>query len=1802
MTEKRKFDKEFNAKLKSLKSSNPGEYWKIINQGKKSSKIGDIPPSILWVCEDIPELKRAMEVNILQDYDTRSFDSMKLLTDKYNRAIESILQLEKGTSLPAARLNKRPSRGMLKHIISQTYEHAVADPDTLNQYEPFSPEVYGETSYELICQMIDQIHITEDDSFVDLGSGVGQVVLQMAAATPCRTCVGIEKADNPCGYAKQMDIHFQKWMSWYGKKFGEYKLMKGDFLSKENREIITSSTIVFVNNFAFGPTVDHMLKEVFADLKDGAKIVSSKSFCPLNFRITDRNLSDIGTIMHVSEMSPLKGSVSWTGKPVSYYLHIIDRTKLERYFQKLKNPKLRSKKNGENLQVEDEETPNARRVRRDLNKSSLNSSETSSTNSSDQNKDDEGVMGPTTRRAWNDCSSQSNPRCSGSNSSAKTTPKGSSCRSSADENDENINNGAAAPRTNNNRRRNTQRRAAASKPSIVDEPDPPPMAARGQRRAAITSRRGGLTAAALAGKQPRAPRGSKKPIKINGLDLLHTQTLLSCATEDSSGGVALGTVDQKLSSISSSTDGVLKHEELPIPPARDTPYALEVLLDMLRQQFLNMLDNFKKPDYADFVNKQIDEEKEKNKSLKSRAAQLERQIKVLIDDSVALLRARISELGMSAANPEDLLNRAKEIVWRHKELQANVSTLQQAVSSAEQEQDRLVRLRQHEIINKYRRNGQVNGQSLDASNLTQEFILREISQTLSQRKKLHSQVSRLETEVTSLEYTNPQPEKSKSPGLANNQSILTNNNNSNVDDNNIRSDKSPGRQGKTRHRSRNQEWPSIPDMGKIEEKNPEILAQKILETGRQIEAGRIPVLPPGTEVRVHEGRLPQGYEHGRSVQPELRLHDSRLQQQEPCRVLVMASRQQYPPHSSSGHPPLIPKVEPLDRYPSPGSRPPPPPERNNQRKFSLIRAHEPPRVADFEDRLKLIITNVLNEDKPLSQAVPPRPSPQVSVSQPYISPGSRPRELHRPRDMTLLETGRLLDGRLMDLQMQQQQQQHPQHSRVGQPDYTLVSPAKLALRRHLSQEKLAMEYIPSAPNQNKGSTISRNVGDLISSEVERTMEISSQSINSSTAAVDMTMSGKSVSPRPNSRIARIVEESYSSKPPHTPDSLDGRQQSSPALRTVYSPISRPNSTESLPPTPHTPQTMEGLMYPRVKSPRGSSSSISSSGADEKPRMPPPVPSPGTRDGLEARLASMYAANKCPAPTSSPGALGGPPRPPSQGSDTKSHFDSKIRSSPSPHFAESTAAPVDGQMVEGLGARFLNRPHCQTKIKEEPGIKEEPRSSPLTSTEEERMKRKMRSPPPMPVSVPLKKHHFSDAAVPQSRSSTSSSVISPPPQTQSSTLHGPQPSSGASSSAVSVATTASSTATSKPSIIVSHPSSSSHIKFQDKKNEGVERSDSPLQKWQDKIDSGFDKIVAFASEVDKRRKSTETASPRQEGFASPLIGDRRMLNGPSGDGNKASMKFPRIKQENEFPSGLRDSSGPSPYSPHSPSTLSPSPITQDRPPTPQSPRPPLRTPPITSPPPTPSPDRSGISSPGIFPPRVGESPPYHPHLEVETTRLNSSTERNISSTDRSNMSLDSGGVYHHFKKKFIRNPHESDSSGGGPPSRDPPMSHHSKPPHLHHRERSSPSDSLASQQGKSQFRPKNKDWEWRSRHGHGGSHNTNHSGSHSSSSGHSSSSNSGRGHSSSSSSSSGHSGSQRGHHHHHHHRSRSPGPPSSHVLPYPTSNHHSHHHSHHQRGNYPPPPPRGTAHQQMLTAAPHQQRSQNHSHHNYYNSY
>lgn len=88
------------------------------------------------------------------------------------------------------KLNTRPSNGLLRHILQQVYNHSVTDPEKLNNYEPFSPEVYGETSFDLVAQMIDEIKMTEDDLFVDLGSGKCETGRPRAMLSVLLYCLG----------------------------------------------------------------------------------------------------------------------------------------------------------------------------------------------------------------------------------------------------------------------------------------------------------------------------------------------------------------------------------------------------------------------------------------------------------------------------------------------------------------------------------------------------------------------------------------------------------------------------------------------------------------------------------------------------------------------------------------------------------------------------------------------------------------------------------------------------------------------------------------------------------------------------------------------------------------------------------------------------------------------------------------------------------------------------------------------------------------------------------------------------------------------------------------------------------------------------------------------------------------------------------------------------------------------------------------------------------------------------------------------------------------------------------------------------------------------------------------------------------------------------------------------------------------------------------------------------------------------------------------------------------------------------
>ncbi|XP_036674926.3 histone-lysine N-methyltransferase, H3 lysine-79 specific [Drosophila suzukii] len=1021
----------------------------------------DIIDTIKFVCDELPSMSSAFEETNLHQIDTACYKTMTGLVDRFNKAVDSIVALEKGTSLPAERLNKFAHPSLLRHILQLVYNAAVLDPDKLNQYEPFSPEVYGETSYELVQQMLKHVTVSKEDTFIDLGSGVGQVVLQMAGSFPLKTCIGIEKADTPARYAERMDVFFRQYMGWFGKRFCEYKLIKGDFLVDEHREKITSSTLVFVNNFAFGPTVDHQLKERFADLRDGARVVSSKSFCPLNFRITDRNLSDIGTIMHVSEIPPLKGSVSWTCKPVSYYLHVIDRTILERYFQRLKTKggndhesvgtvrttRDRAKReanvgqhhhnnhhnnsnnhanNNNNHQREREHSNGAaataahqqrhqsqspanvsggglaaasgqqaasktrqqlqqqhhqqqhqqQQQQRSLDMESSTESDGEATNGNGGNtttatNTTSASNGPMTRKVWSDwCSS-----------------KGKSSQSDDEENNNSNSNGGsnagsmvggtvgrqARAATQKKRKKLTRKAAIASKSAAAAQREAEAVAA--AAAAALASKDSSSkedqprAASAGPGRKGRMKKGARgrKSLKIVGLEALHKQTVLSTSLDSMTKKLpaAPGTVDQQLTALLTEN---MAHTELDIPAApQDTPYALQILLDVFRSQYTTMIEHMKSSAYVPQVQKQIAQEQERMARLKNRASQLDKQIKVLIDDSVALLKVRMNELGIHVNSPNDLIAQAKEIVGRHKDLQHTASRMRNEVTFYEGEQKILLNKQLKNLTEYQKLCGTVNGKvKLEvppelSETTAQELVLKEIANTLSQRKKLYAQVSTIEQETTVLQKTAEERTTAAtllaqgtnmivSSGSSSSSSSSTTITTNSVTSNKLNSVKNSRRSRE--HRARSQEWPEVPEVGKIQESNPEVLAQKIVETCRQIEAGKFQgaAAPPyqvnGKNKAILEAPPPPPPSAPVSIKssPSHHYKDS---------TLMPAPKQQQQQQVTLSQ---LPKCE------LPG--------------LSASRKQESPKVANFEDRLKSIITTALNEDQEQrSKAVDSSPSP-----------------------------------------------------------------------------------------------------------------------------------------------------------------------------------------------------------------------------------------------------------------------------------------------------------------------------------------------------------------------------------------------------------------------------------------------------------------------------------------------------------------------------------------------------------------------------------------------------------------------------------------------------------------------------------------------------------------------------------------------------------------------------------------------------------------------------------------------------------
>ncbi|KAJ2449175.1 Nucleosomal histone H3-Lys79 methylase [Coemansia sp. RSA 2336] len=262
----------------------------------------------------------------------RNGDDFVRAVNEFNRLLDQ--ERTSGNVRPAFSTGQVPA-DLAIHIVEQTYNRIVAPTvDMLRQYKAFSNNVYGEILPTLISEFIEHAKITADSTFIDLGCGIGNVVLQVAAQTGCYAC-GIEIMKVPAKFAKRQAQEFARRMQLYNLARSPVRIWHGDFCeSTDVQRLLPQADVVLVNNYAFDSKLNQNLLQMFLDLKEGTRIISLKPFVTPDHKISARNIYSPESILTVRRYQYWSQCVSWTDSGGEYFVQTVDRSRMKKFLAK----------------------------------------------------------------------------------------------------------------------------------------------------------------------------------------------------------------------------------------------------------------------------------------------------------------------------------------------------------------------------------------------------------------------------------------------------------------------------------------------------------------------------------------------------------------------------------------------------------------------------------------------------------------------------------------------------------------------------------------------------------------------------------------------------------------------------------------------------------------------------------------------------------------------------------------------------------------------------------------------------------------------------------------------------------------------------------------------------------------------------------------------------------------------------------------------------------------------------------------------------------------------------------------------------------------------------------------------------------------------------------------------------------------------------------------------------------------------------------------------------------------------------
>lgn len=176
---------------------------------------------------------------------------------------------------------------------------------------------------QFVSRIARLMHITSDDTFVDLGCGNGSILFQMAYTTGAK-CIGVELLPHNADVARQTWAALRPILELRaGRKMPDVEIITGDLcqLIALPWFVASPKLAVLTSNLLFPKSITHYMSERFRALPAGARIMCFDDLYPHSRSVARVRDPEAFELFQMADYVWQSNSVEWTTLDGSFYIH-----------------------------------------------------------------------------------------------------------------------------------------------------------------------------------------------------------------------------------------------------------------------------------------------------------------------------------------------------------------------------------------------------------------------------------------------------------------------------------------------------------------------------------------------------------------------------------------------------------------------------------------------------------------------------------------------------------------------------------------------------------------------------------------------------------------------------------------------------------------------------------------------------------------------------------------------------------------------------------------------------------------------------------------------------------------------------------------------------------------------------------------------------------------------------------------------------------------------------------------------------------------------------------------------------------------------------------------------------------------------------------------------------------------------------------------------------------------------------------------------------------------------------------------